>query len=141
MLCCADWFSPAGDAKAFKGLVLDSWLNILILATPIGWAAHFGHWNAYAIFILNLVSLIPLAMIIGKLTEDLATRYGDTIGARLLGSCVLCAALLAAPGTALLKWRSGCTPGSQLCTSCQGSALLLMLLTMCMWPCDQSSQL
>ena len=80
-LCGADWFDPAGDAKAFKDLVLDSWLNILVLCTPIGWAAHFAGWNSYAIFILNLLSLVPLAMIIGKLTEDLATRYGDTIGA------------------------------------------------------------
>ena len=66
---------------AFKNLVLDSWLNLLVLCAPLGWAAHFAGWNAYATFLLNLICLVPLAMIIGKLTEDLATRYGDTIGA------------------------------------------------------------
>ena len=87
----ADWFSPVSDAKAFKDLALDSWINILVLCTPIGWAAHFAGWNSYAIFILNLLSLVPLAMMIGKLTEDLATRYGDTIGAHGALRCWLTA--------------------------------------------------
>ena len=69
---------------ALKNLFLDSWLNILLLTAPFGWASHFAGWDSYATFILNLVALVPLAMVIGKLTEDLATRYGDTIGARPL---------------------------------------------------------
>ena len=83
-LCRADWFNPVGDAVALKNLFLDSWLNILLLTAPFGWASHFAGWDSYATFILNLVALVPLAMVIGKLTEDLATRYGDTIGARPL---------------------------------------------------------
>ena len=58
-----------------------TWINLLIILTPLGWVAHFVHWSAYAIFLINLIALIPLAMTIGKLTEDLALRFGDTIGA------------------------------------------------------------
>ena len=57
-----------------------SLLNILVVLTPIGWVAHFAKWDAYIIFIVNLIALIPLATIISKITEDLALRFGDTIG-------------------------------------------------------------
>lgn len=79
-------WNPRQDLKGVREIFLPSWdnygswLNILIILTPVGWIAHFMHWSAYAIFIINLVALIPLATIIGKLTEDLALRFGDTIG-------------------------------------------------------------
>lgn len=91
------WWDPQRDIAGLKELLIPSrqspgnLINLLILLTPIGWVAHFLHWSAYAIFLINLVALVPLAMLIGKLTEDLALRFGDTIGALCLlltlGSC------------------------------------------------------
>lgn len=37
-------------------------------------------WGAVASFSLNFVALIPLALVLGQITEDLAERFGDTIG-------------------------------------------------------------
>lgn len=83
------WWDPQRDIAGLKELLIPSrqspgnLINLLILLTPIGWVAHFLHWSAYAIFLINLVALVPLAMLIGKLTEDLALRFGDTIGGLL----------------------------------------------------------
>ena len=88
------WWNPAQDRVGLRELFIPSrenygsWINVLIILTPLGWISHFLHWSAYAIFIINLVALVPLAMIIGKLTEDLALRFGDTIGA-CISVCLL----------------------------------------------------
>ena len=42
-----------------------------------GWLSLLGNRLLLA---LLAVSLIPLALILGDITEDLATRFGDTIG-------------------------------------------------------------
>ena len=63
-----------------KKLLLGSWLNILLLCLPLGWISHFVKWSPYATFLLNLISLVPLALMLGEITEDLALRFGDTIG-------------------------------------------------------------
>ncbi|KAK9812560.1 hypothetical protein WJX73_008972 [Symbiochloris irregularis] len=83
------WWNGKKDLQGLYKLLVPnkhdwgSWLNILLILTPIGWAAHFAKWDAYSIFIINLIALIPLATLIGKITEDLALRFGDTIGGLL----------------------------------------------------------
>ena len=85
-IVCAAWWNPQADIVGLRNLLWFSrenpgnWINLLVLLTPLGWIAHFVGWSAYATFIINLVALIPLAMVIGKLTEDLALRFGDTVG-------------------------------------------------------------
>eukprot|EP00891_Asterochloris_glomerata_P005670 jgi/Astpho2/5670/e_gw1.00079.101.1_t len=76
-------WSPITDLQAYTGLILGSWLNILLLAIPLGWAAHFAHFPAVATFVINIVALIPLALVLGEITEDLALRFGDVIGGLL----------------------------------------------------------
>jgi Ca2+:H+ antiporter len=77
------FFSPAKDAKAISGLIFSSYLNVLLLVVPFGFLAHFLNWPAGLRFSLNFVALVPLALLLGEVTEDLALRFGDTIGGLL----------------------------------------------------------
>jgi calcium/proton exchanger cax len=69
------------DLLALKEIVFGSWLNLLLVCVPLGIMADpvFG-WGATATFALNFFALVPLALILGDITEDLAVRFGDTIG-------------------------------------------------------------
>ncbi|DBB15303.1 TPA: hypothetical protein ACH3X3_003560 [Trebouxia sp. C0006] len=77
------WIPGKTDAKALYGLLTSSWLNLMLLVVPVGWICHFCHVNSIAVFILNIVGLIPLALILGEITEDLAVRFGPTVGGLL----------------------------------------------------------
>lgn len=68
------------------------WLNVLLIAIPLAFAAAYlngqGQYAGtlyYWIFGLALVAVIPLATIIGQLTDRLSRLYGDKVGG-LLGA-------------------------------------------------------
>lgn len=76
-------FSPKSDAKAIWAMITASWMNLLLFAIPVGIVAGMRGMNATLVFVSNFLSLIPLALILGEVTEDLAVRFGDTIGGLL----------------------------------------------------------
>jgi Ca2+:H+ antiporter len=68
------------------------WLNVLLIAIPLAFAAAYlngqGQYAGtlyYWIFGLALVAVIPLATLIGQLTDRLSELYGDKVGG-LLGA-------------------------------------------------------
>ncbi|OAD01465.1 hypothetical protein MUCCIDRAFT_74354 [Mucor lusitanicus CBS 277.49] len=63
-------------------IVRSSWLNVLLVFIPLGWASHFV-WNPTTTFILNFIAIIPLAKLLGFATEDIALRTGEVIGGLL----------------------------------------------------------
>lgn len=63
-------------------IVRSSWLNVLLIFIPLGWASHFV-WNSTTTFILNFIAIIPLAKLLGFATEDIALRTGEVIGGLL----------------------------------------------------------
>ncbi|KAI8637801.1 calcium/proton exchanger [Parasitella parasitica] len=63
-------------------IVRSSWLNVLLVFVPLGWASHFV-WNSTTTFILNFVAIVPLAKLLGFATEDIALRTGEVIGGLL----------------------------------------------------------
>ncbi|CAO0793754.1 unnamed protein product [Mucor circinelloides] len=63
-------------------IVRSSWLNVLLIFIPLGWASHFV-WNPTTTFILNFIAIIPLAKLLGFATEDIALRTGEVIGGLL----------------------------------------------------------
>ncbi|GAX72836.1 hypothetical protein CEUSTIGMA_g291.t1 [Chlamydomonas eustigma] len=71
------------EARLVGRLLSSSYLSVLLLFIPLGIAGGFLHWNPQLVFGLNLVSLIPLALVLGDVTEDLAQHYGDVIGGLL----------------------------------------------------------
>ena len=56
-----------------------SWLNVLLLAVPLSWAADYFH-APMLVFIAAALALVPAAGLIGEATEDLALRSGPTLG-------------------------------------------------------------
>ncbi|WIA16600.1 hypothetical protein OEZ85_013267 [Tetradesmus obliquus] len=77
------WWSPKTDISASLHLLTSSWLNVLLLTIPFAFASEYMHWSATTVFLLNLCGLIPLALLLGEVTEDLALRLGETIGGLL----------------------------------------------------------
>ena len=57
-------------------MLTSSCFNLLLVCVPLGWAAELLKWGPVPVFSLNFASLIPLALVLGQLTEDLALRYG-----------------------------------------------------------------
>lgn len=56
---------------------------MLFIATPLGFAAHYLDWEPQYIFLFNFIAIIPLAWLIGKATEDVAAKTGETLGGLL----------------------------------------------------------
>lgn len=78
-------------AASLKAIVFASWLNLLLVFIPVGWALHFVHVNDTIIFIFTFLAIIPLAKLLGFGTEELALRVGQTLGGLLnatLGNAV-----------------------------------------------------
>ncbi|KAJ1913024.1 hypothetical protein H4219_005381 [Mycoemilia scoparia] len=80
-------YTPPTFKSTLKNLITCSYLNILLLVTPFAITSYFMEWNGLAVFILNLVSLIPLANLMGFVTEEIVLRLNHILGAIL--SCTL----------------------------------------------------
>mmetsp|Transcript_35152 Transcript_35152/g.78246 ORF Transcript_35152/g.78246 Transcript_35152/m.78246 type:complete len:446 (+) Transcript_35152:127-1464(+) len=76
-------YSIAAELRSVFGLVTSSYFCWLLVVIPFGLAAATLQWGPLTIFILNFLALIPLALILGDVTEDLALRFGATIGGLL----------------------------------------------------------
>ncbi|CEG83062.1 Putative Calcium/proton exchanger [Rhizopus microsporus] len=69
-------------AQGLVSLLKSSWLNILLICIPFGWASHFV-WTPTTTFVLNFIAIIPLAKLLGFATEEIALRTGEVIGGLL----------------------------------------------------------
>ncbi|ORE01259.1 calcium/proton exchanger [Rhizopus microsporus var. microsporus] len=69
-------------AQGLASLLKSSWLNILLICIPFGWASHFV-WTPTTTFVLNFIAIIPLAKLLGFATEEIALRTGEVIGGLL----------------------------------------------------------
>ncbi|GAA6059745.1 hypothetical protein JCM10212_001953 [Sporobolomyces blumeae] len=73
--------------QSATAIVRASWLNVLLVFIPVGWAVHFSHQNDTIVFL----AIIPLAKLLGFGTEELALRVGQALGGLLnatLGNAV-----------------------------------------------------
>jgi len=71
------------DAAALLQLVTASYFSWMLVCVPLGMLSFFLGWGAIPTFVLNLLALIPLALVLGDVTEDLAVRDGPLIGGLL----------------------------------------------------------
>lgn len=61
--------------------LLNSWINILILAAPAGIAMNYIHSvPRIPVFVINFIAIIPLAAMLSYATEEVALRTGETLG-------------------------------------------------------------
>ncbi|KAK9819958.1 hypothetical protein WJX72_004425 [[Myrmecia] bisecta] len=72
--------SPLHDILGTYEIVTSSWLYALFVFLPFAYAAGVLDWGPAAIFCLNFIGLIPQACLLGDVTEDLASRFGDVAG-------------------------------------------------------------
>ena len=70
----------------FRATILGSWVNILLIFSPIGIAVHFAKINDVAIFVINFIAIIPLAGLLSYATEEIALRTGEVMGGLLNAS-------------------------------------------------------
>lgn len=76
---------PLKEPTVKQGLlciIRSSWLNILLVFVPLGWASNFV-WSPTTTFILNFLAIVPLAKLLGFATEDISLRTGEVIGGLL----------------------------------------------------------
>ncbi|GJD00705.1 calcium/proton exchanger [Colletotrichum higginsianum] len=76
--------TPFTVANQLQRTLLSSYINILILAAPVGIAiSYVGSINKIAVFVVNFIAIIPLAAMLGFATEEIALRTGETLGGLL----------------------------------------------------------
>ena len=61
----------------------NSILNWLLIAVPIAFYAKIAHLDESIQFISSLIGIMPLAFLMGKATEEIATRTSESIGGLL----------------------------------------------------------
>lgn len=70
--------------SSLRAIVTETYLSLLLIFIPIGWALHFHLADNYAaVFVTNFLAIVPLAKLLGFATEELALRVGQTIGGLL----------------------------------------------------------
>jgi Ca2+:H+ antiporter len=60
--------------------LLNSWINVLLLAIPAGFALEYAHIDGKIVFTVNFLAIIPLAAMLSYATEEIAHRTGETLG-------------------------------------------------------------
>lgn len=69
-----------GSFQQISGAFTASWLNLLLLLSPVSWYLAWAHAAPVAVFLTAALSLIPAAGLIGLATEELARRSGPALG-------------------------------------------------------------
>uniref|UniRef100_A0A7R9VQK9 Sodium/calcium exchanger membrane region domain-containing protein n=1 Tax=Chlamydomonas euryale TaxID=1486919 RepID=A0A7R9VQK9_9CHLO len=75
--------SARHELKLVVAMLSSSYASWLLLFVPIGFAAGLLGWHPVTVFVTNFIALIPLALLLGDVTEDLAARFGDVVGGLL----------------------------------------------------------
>ncbi|GFF38968.1 vacuolar calcium ion transporter [Aspergillus udagawae] len=76
-------FTAVGQLKA---TLFNSWMNVLLIAAPVGIALNYVDVDPVAVFVVNFIAIIPLAAMLSYATEEIALRTGETIGGLLNAS-------------------------------------------------------
>ena len=78
---------PFTVGNQIRRTLLGSWLNILLLAAPVGIAINYVEAvPRVAVFVVNFIAIIPLAALLGFATEEIALRTGEVVGGLLNAS-------------------------------------------------------
>lgn len=54
-----------------------SYVRILLLLTPVGFAVHYSHRGATADFLVNFFAILPLTDLFGQALVEVKTWAGD----------------------------------------------------------------
>jgi len=75
---------PFTTGNQLRRTLLNSWINVLLIAAPVGIALNFvPAVDKKAVFVVNFIAIIPLAAMLSFATEEIALRTGETLGGLL----------------------------------------------------------
>ncbi|PTB80513.1 Ca2+ transporter [Trichoderma longibrachiatum ATCC 18648] len=75
---------PFTVANQLQRTLLNSWINVLIIAAPVGIALNYvKSVDRIAVFVVNFIAIVPLAALLSFATEEIALRTGETLGGLL----------------------------------------------------------
>jgi len=77
---------PYTIKNQLQATIFNSWINILLLAAPVGIALNYAHINGKIIFCVNFIAIIPLAGMLSFATEEIALHVGESLGGLLNAS-------------------------------------------------------
>ena len=73
-------------ASQFRTVFLNSWVNVLLLAVPAGFALRYRLGYSITTFVVNFVAGIPLVLLVGLGADEIQVRVGITLGS-LINVC------------------------------------------------------
>jgi Ca2+:H+ antiporter len=86
--------------NSYRWFLFGSWLNLLLLLTPVAVAAHYLNWDAPLRFGLCLVAIIPLAKVCNLVFRLLHELHVVLISSQLVGIAAEEMSLLLGPSLA-----------------------------------------
>ncbi|KIW14783.1 calcium/proton exchanger [Exophiala spinifera] len=66
-----------------RATVFGSWINVLFLLVPVGFALNYANVDAAAVFAINFVAIIPSTLMISFAVDQITFRLGELQGALL----------------------------------------------------------
>lgn len=66
--------------------IFNSWINLLLLAAPVGIALNYAGVDGKVVFVVNFIAIIPLAGMLSFATEEIALHVGESLGGLLNAS-------------------------------------------------------
>lgn len=71
-------------ANQLQATLFNSWINVLLVAAPVGIALYYvPNINPLITFLVNFVAIVPLAALLSYATEEIALRVGEVLGGLL----------------------------------------------------------
>ncbi|KAL9109685.1 MAG: hypothetical protein Q9227_005723 [Pyrenula ochraceoflavens] len=67
-------------ASQIRATLLNSWVNLLLLAVPAGFAVRYAIGYSITTFIVNFLATIPLVLLVGFGADEIQIRVGITLG-------------------------------------------------------------
>jgi Ca2+:H+ antiporter len=77
---------PYTVRNQLQATIFNSWINILLLAAPVGIALNYAGVDGRVVFCVNFIAIIPLAGMLSFATEEIALHVGESLGGLLNAS-------------------------------------------------------
>lgn len=77
---------PFTFRNQLNATLFNSWINILLLAAPVGIALHYAGVDGKVVFVVNFIAIIPLAAMLSFATEEISLHVGESLGGLLNAS-------------------------------------------------------
>ncbi|TVY73261.1 Vacuolar calcium ion transporter [Lachnellula suecica] len=77
---------PFTTRNQLQRTIFNSYVNILLIAAPVGIGLHYAGIDGKIVFAVNFIAIIPLAGMLSFATEEIALHVGESLGGLLNAS-------------------------------------------------------